>query len=98
MSEVLPAIIKKIYFPKNMYWEESLFRFTRPVRWILALSGSSVIPFKVAGLSSGRITYGHRFLSSGPIEVPDADQFKELLYKNMVVLDHNQRKDMIEKR
>ncbi|MEQ8190360.1 MAG: glycine--tRNA ligase subunit beta, partial [Candidatus Eremiobacterota bacterium] len=37
MSELLPAIIKKIYFPKNMYWEESLFRFTRPVRWILAL-------------------------------------------------------------
>jgi len=97
MSELLPAIIKKIYFPKNMYWEESLFRFTRPVRWILALSGSSVIPFNVAGLSSGRITYGHRFLSSGPIEVPGADQFKELLYKNMVILEHNQRKDMIEK-
>jgi glycyl-tRNA synthetase beta chain len=97
MSELFPLIIKKIYFPKNMYWEESLFRFTRPVRWILALSGSSVIPFKIAGLSSGRITYGHRFLSSGPIEVPCADQFKELLYNNMVILDHNQRKDMIEK-
>ncbi|HPZ08854.1 MAG TPA: glycine--tRNA ligase subunit beta, partial [Candidatus Eremiobacteraeota bacterium] len=97
LTELLPAIIKKIYFPKNMYWEESQFRFARPVRWILALLGTQVIPFKIASLSSGRFTFGHRFLSAGPLEISSTETFRDILYENKVILSQDERKEMIEK-
>ena len=35
----------------------------RPVRWLLALLGDSVVPVSFAGKASGNITFGHRVLS-----------------------------------
>ena len=41
-------------------------RFPRPVRWMLALHGTDVIPVQFAGLTAGRHTLGHRFLVQEP--------------------------------
>ena len=43
-----------MYFPKNMRWGYRDVRFSRPVRWLVALWGDTVIPFGIAGLTSGR--------------------------------------------
>ena len=41
------------------------------------------------------MTYGHRFLSQGPIEVKDVNDYFARLENNYVILDHNRRSQMI---
>jgi len=64
LAEILPRLLRRISFPKSMLWPGSKVAFARPIRWILALLGARLIPFELAGVKSGRVTYGHPFLSS----------------------------------
>ncbi|KAG6393352.1 hypothetical protein SASPL_147591 [Salvia splendens] len=48
LSDELPATLSKISFPKSMRWNSEIM-FSRPIRWILALHGDSVVPFTFAG-------------------------------------------------
>ncbi len=47
---------------KSMRWKEGSpeINFVRPLRWILALDGESVIPLEIFGVKSGRKTFPHR--------------------------------------
>ena len=53
--KLLPSLVNEILstfaFPKMMYWEKSGFRFPRPIRWVLALYGKSLIPLTIAGVN-----------------------------------------------
>ncbi|MCL5745018.1 MAG: glycine--tRNA ligase subunit beta, partial [Acidobacteria bacterium] len=96
LAEALPGIILKIYFPKTMYWAgKSGPRFIRPIRWIVALLGDEVIPFELAGVSSGNITAGHRRLGSARIPVGAAD-YERKLRENFVILSASERRQKIE--
>ena len=79
-SELLPEICLKIvrdmYFPKNMRWGHRELRFSRPVRWLVALWGETVVPFGIAGLRSGRRSLGHRWLG-GPVDIARPDGYVE---------------------
>jgi glycyl-tRNA synthetase beta chain len=73
LPKILPAVISGLSFPKSMYWEKSKTHFIRPIRWVLAVLGGGetvqVVPFEIAGVKSGNVTYGHRGvvnLPSGP--------------------------------
>lgn len=101
--EVLPdfclRFIRSLSFPKPMRWGYGEMRFARPIRWLLALFGEEVVPFELEGapagdgfLRSGRVTYGHRFLSSGPIEVRDPDHYFRVMRENYVIVDQEERK------
>lgn len=98
-EEVLPGAIvswiEGLSFPKNMVWSDAGFRFARPIRWLLAILGERPIRFEVAGVRSGRSTWGHRFLS-GEIEVPSADRYVELLMDADVIVDQDERRRIIE--
>jgi len=67
LSKILPDIIKAIPFPKTMKWGDLSLVYTRPIHWIVALLGETIIPFTMENIKSGRFTFGHRFLSSGKI-------------------------------
>ena len=68
LPEICLKIVRDMYFPKNMRWGYRDLRFSRPVRWLVALWGETVIPFGIAGLTSGRTSHGHRWLG-GPVEI-----------------------------
>jgi glycyl-tRNA synthetase beta chain len=69
LAELLPKEINSIYWPKNMYWRKPSEKFVRPVRWLVALLGSDVIPLEFDGVRAGNETRGHRILAEGPILV-----------------------------
>ncbi|MFP4248446.1 MAG: glycine--tRNA ligase subunit beta [Armatimonadota bacterium] len=98
--EVLPEILKNavssLNFPKTMRWGSLDFRFARPIRWLLALLDSDVIPMEVAGLQSDRLTWGHRFLSDGPVEIAEPTEYLSKLEDAYVIADHRRRQQMIE--
>ncbi|MEI9932046.1 MAG: glycine--tRNA ligase subunit beta, partial [Rhizomicrobium sp.] len=54
-----------------------------------------IVPFEFAGVQSGNTTKGHRFLSSGTIEVRHYDDYVEKLRKAHVILDAEERKAII---
>jgi len=99
--EVLPKIVKEtitgISFPKSMRWPQSNIRFARPIRWIVALYGTKTVNFSLGKLKAGRLTQGHRLLSSKPLMVKSIANYEELLKNNFVVIDQEQRKRTIEK-
>ena len=96
LAEALPGIILKITFPKTMYWTgKSGPRFIRPIRWIVALLGSDVIPFKLAGVRSGNVTSGHRRLGSARIPVT-VGTYEQTLRDNFVILSAADRREKIQ--
>lgn len=95
LSELAIDLISSLEFQRGMYWEETRFLFPRPIRWILSLLDDELIPITIAGVDSSRYTYGHRFLSQGPIEIKDLKEYKEKLESSYVIFDHRKRKDLI---
>ncbi len=75
LSDAIPAIIGGIGFPKTMRWDESGVRFARPVRWLVALYGSQVVPARRGLLSAGRVTQGTRRSGPKAISIPSASAY-----------------------
>jgi len=95
LPELLLNIVNRLTFPRPMRWGNLEMRFARPVRWILALFGEEVVPLELAGLTAGRQTYGHRFLSPGPHVVPNAAAYFRVLEENYVLVDQHRRRRLI---
>ncbi len=92
LKELLPRAITSLTFPKTMRWAGHDVRFARPVRWIVALLDDQVVPFELAGVRSGRLTYGHRQLSPGPHELARAEEYEPVLRRAYVLADRNVRR------
>jgi glycyl-tRNA synthetase beta chain len=96
LAEALPGLIGKIYFPKTMYWTgKGGPRFIRPIRWLVALLGSDVVPFSFAGVASSNTTSGHRLLGTDRIAVT-IENYEEQLRSNGVLLSAAERRQRIE--
>ena len=52
LTEELGSLVGALSFTRSMRWNGST-AFSRPVRWLLALHGSTVLPFSFAGLQAG---------------------------------------------
>ncbi|MGM0419911.1 MAG: glycine--tRNA ligase subunit beta [Bacillota bacterium] len=95
LARLLPEIVNRIPQPQKMRWGDNDYRFIRPIRWIVALLGSELIQFELAGLNSGNISRGHRFLGSDNIKIDSAEHYFELLNEEFVIVKQSQRKNMI---
>ena len=65
LTEHLPNLLQQLTFPKTMRWNASGARYSRPIRWLVALVGARALRFEFAGVRSGGRSWGHRFLSGG---------------------------------
>jgi len=92
---LMPRLIQKLNFPRPMYWQSKEVRFARPIRWILALYRNKPVSFSYAGIDSGNITYGHRFLAPGPFEIDSVNNYFHCLGNNYIILDQESRRSMI---
>lgn len=88
-------LIKSINFPKSMKWGGKNLKFARPIRWIVSILDNEVIHFNLEGIESSNITRGHRFLGSQNIVIDNVDNYMSLLKENFVILDQNERKEII---
>ncbi|MDF0651734.1 MAG: glycine--tRNA ligase subunit beta [Nitrospira sp.] len=98
LTELLPQLVEKISFPKAMKWNETGFRFARPVRWIVALFGGSVVPVQIAGIQAGNRTSCHRVMGGEkPITVKDFKAYNQGLERRGVIIDPERRCATIQK-
>ncbi len=95
LAEVLPSVVGSLRFTKSMRWNASGAGFSRPLRWIVALLDKAVVPFEVAGVSSGRISRGIRSLSSPPLSIAAAADYPSVMAGAGIMLDVRQREESI---
>jgi glycyl-tRNA synthetase len=91
----LPNLVTSLRFDKTMRWNESGVFFSRPIRWLLALHGEQVVPFRYAGLEAGRATRGLRFHEPESLPASNPGEYLEILQAQGVVLDPAQRREAI---
>jgi len=91
LQEVLPPFILGLSFPKSMRWGSLSQTFARPIHWVLARLGGKVVPFAVADVTSGGVTYGHRFLAPQAVEVGDVVAYVAALRLAYVIVDPQER-------
>ncbi len=114
LGGVLAATLRDLAFPKAMGWDAMLddgrgeFLFGRPVRWLVFLYGSRVVPFEigrtpgaeatgVAPVRSGSVTFGHRFFArkgtpGAPIEVSSFADYRARLTDACVLIEREERR------
>ncbi len=98
-SQILPSLfidlINSLHFAKSMRWGEEDFYFGRPIRSLLALFGEEVINFKIAGITSGKKTNGHRYLHPKDIHISIPEEYPSFLKEAKVIIDPLERKSII---
>ena len=105
IAEIVPDVVKGFPWPKSMRWGEASARpgalnWVRPLQSIVATFGPEteepeIVSFAVDGIAAGNATRGHRFLAPKPFKVRRLDDYAQKLAKAKVVLDPEQRKEMI---
>lgn len=96
--DLLPAILSRLVTtvpaPRKMRWGTVEEPFVRPMSWLLALYGGEVLDVSAAGQTAGRSTYGHRFLSSGRLEVASPDAYLQTLRDAFVIARPDERREL----
>jgi glycyl-tRNA synthetase len=95
LAEALPNLIGSIRFTKGMRWNQTGVSFSRPVRWIVALLDSAVIPFSFAGVSSGRTTRGLRFSEPASRVLRDSGDYLDYMQAEGIILNPEERRQRI---
>ena len=95
LPDMLKDMILSLNFPKSMIWGNEDVRFVRPIRWLVALFGSAVVPFEIAHVKSGNISRGHRFLCQADFTIPSMAAYVATMKENFVIVDPEERKQII---
>ena len=96
LQQALTHTLTQLPIPKMMSYQLetdcelpgwSSVNFVRPVHGLMVLHGSTVVPCKALGLSSGNVTQGHRFEAlKSPVVVAHADQYAQTLLEDGAVI------------
>src|ERR1035437_3926882 len=99
LAAELPKEVAGIYWAKNMYWRAGKpERFVRPVRWVVALLDSAIVPLEIAGIKARNASRGHRVLhGEHSVLLPLAKSYKDSLRAAKVIVDVAERRDSIRK-
>ena len=95
LVEHITELFNHLRFPRTMRWNETGVEFSRPIRWVVALWGSQVIPVQLAGVPAGRITRGHRRDGSLPLELSCAGEYLDKMQESGIQLSQSERKKTI---
>jgi glycyl-tRNA synthetase beta chain len=99
LAEDLPKEVLSVYWAKNMYWRAGKpERFVRPLRWLVALLDSEVIPLEIAGIRAGNQSRGHRILHGNSLVTVSApSNYLDALRSAHVEADVAARRNTIRK-
>jgi glycyl-tRNA synthetase beta chain len=91
IAEVVPEVMQKFPWPKSQRWGSGDFTWVRPLHSVLCLLAGKVVHFEVAGITSGNVTYGHRFHGNRAIMVTGFEDYGVKLREAKVLLPASER-------
>ena len=90
----IPAWIAALQGRRFMRWGDGECRFSRPVRWLVALLDDQVVPVELPGsdpaVRAGNLSRGHR-LHHAAVPIPDAEAYSAVLAAAGVQVDRASR-------
>ena len=86
LAGVVSEAVKKLPIPKLMRWGDFDHQFVRPVHGLVMLHGARVVPGELMGLTSSRVTRGHRFMGDGEISLEHAADYARVLHERGAVM------------
>ncbi|GAB4309661.1 MAG: glycine--tRNA ligase [Phototrophicales bacterium] len=95
LQEAFPALIADLKFKKSIRWNHTNITFSRPIRWIVALFGDSIIPFEYAGVVSGNVTHGLRPYGALPELLEDVQDYFDTMGKQRIAISREERREII---
>ena len=95
LTSLLPDLVRAIPLPNSMRWGDLDFRFIRPIRWFVALYGTEIVPFTLAGVTSGNHSRGHRTLAPADFVITSAADYEAACEKAYIIVDPERRRAMI---
>lgn len=97
LSQIAPGLLESVKWPKSMRWGANPTPWVRPLRGLVSLFEGQVVDFSYAGINASSTTRGHRFLAPNPFEVKNFADYQQKLRDHFVILDWQERRDLIEK-
>ncbi|MEM6818209.1 MAG: glycine--tRNA ligase subunit beta [Pseudomonadota bacterium] len=92
---LLEQAIGKLPIPKRMRWGDSDESFVRPLHWLVAMVGESVLDVSLFGISAGNETRGHRFHAPAAKAISQPSEYAGLLMSLYVVADFDERRSRV---
>ncbi len=100
LTELVPQWILGLEGKRLMRWGDGDVRFSRPIRWLVALLDAQVLPIELVNASkivkSDRISRGHRVLHPEMVTIPQAKDYVTTLRSAFVVVDAKERATTIQ--
>lgn len=95
INDIIEDAMNKLPWPKSMRWADQKIRWVRQLDRILCLFDGKVIPVTYGPVTAQDTTRGHRFLAPAEFSVANAADYKEKLRAAKVMLDREERKQVI---
>ena len=100
LQELCPQWITGLEGKRFMRWGDGDLRFPRPIRWLVALWNSEVLPIELVNgsetIQSDRTSRGHRVLHPEAIAISKATDYVEVMNSISVEVNSQARKAKIE--
>ncbi|WGV28683.1 glycine--tRNA ligase subunit beta [Halotia branconii] len=100
LTELVPQWILNLEGKRLMRWGDGDMRFSRPIRWLVALLNETVLPIELVNgsetIKSDRISFGHRVLHPEKVTINQASDYVNTLLSAHVVVDVKERAKIIE--
>ncbi|MBD2346671.1 glycine--tRNA ligase subunit beta [Anabaena subtropica] len=100
LTELVPQWIYNLEGKRLMRWGDGDVRFSRPIRWLVALLDEAILPIELVNgsltVKSDRISHGHRVLHPEPITIHQASDYVNTLRYGYVAVDANERAAIIQ--
>jgi len=100
LADLIPDWIFKLEGKRFMRWGDGDQRFSRPIRWLVALWDEAVLPLKLVNgsetVTSDRLSQGHRILHPDPVKIPSASLYVTTLRKAFIEVDPAERRQTIQ--
>ncbi|MFW5667560.1 MAG: glycine--tRNA ligase subunit beta, partial [Coleofasciculus sp.] len=102
--EILPELIPQWIFglegKRFMCWGDGDLRFSRPIRWLVALLDDTVLPIELVNgsetIKSDRVSRGHRILHPESVTIAKAEDYVKSLESAFVIVERDRRKQIIQ--
>ncbi|WP_375510594.1 glycine--tRNA ligase subunit beta [uncultured Nostoc sp.] len=99
LTELIPQWIWGLEGKRLMRWGNGDARFSRPIRWLVALLDETVLPLELVNgsktIQSDRISQGHRVLHPDPVTIAQATDYVTALKSAYVTVDPEERANII---
>jgi glycyl-tRNA synthetase beta chain len=95
LGAIVNQAIAALPIAKRMRWGSRSTEFVRPVRTAVLLFGEDVVPAQVLGLTTDRITVGHRFHAPQPLAITSPASYRQQLRAAKVIADFAERRAVI---